>query len=114
MEPNSPSIFRTDGDEFSSNAITCARFEVLSNSHLSVGESVRVSASFRRAVMAVCSSSGILPSEISGHDGPFPAKGHRHAYFLPEDDDGEGGCGAVIRWRSGSRIREFGHRESFR
>jgi hypothetical protein len=32
----------------------------------------------------------------------------------PEDDDGEGSRGAVIRWGSGSSLREFWHRESFR
>ena len=37
-----------------------------------------------------------VPPEIAGHDGRRRAEGHRHAFFLPEDADGDGRIDHVV------------------
>ncbi len=69
---------------------TCARLELFGHARWRVEDSLRVGECLRKAFMAVCGEFGRLPSEISGHEGKKPAQGHRHAYFLPDDEDWDG------------------------
>lgn len=81
--------------------IACARVAFDGPARWRVEDALRVGESFRRAFMARCGQFEPLPSEVSGHEGNRPARGHRHAYFLPEDADGDGWIDHLILYLPG-------------
>lgn len=70
---------------------TIARLVLAGRPRPRIEEAVKIGEIFRRALIARIRAS--VPATISGrdeHNKPLRDPAHRHAFFLPEDDDGDG------------------------
>lgn len=76
-----------------------ARFALAGNPLPSALNSLVVGSTFRRALMNRYPDDQDLPPALTGHDpAGGPLKGHRHAYFLPEDRDRDGRIDHILAY----------------
>lgn len=81
----------------SSSRPTTARFVLIGKPLPRIEDAVRIGEIVRKAVIKQADrlTSGAVPSVLSGHDLP-PDNRHSHAFYLPEDADGDGHIDHVI------------------
>lgn len=81
----------------SSKRSTTARLILIGNPLPRVEDAVRIGEVVRKAVImqAARATGGAVPNVLSGHDLP-PNNCHGHAFYLPEDADGDGHIDHVI------------------
>jgi CRISPR-associated protein Csb2 len=75
-----------------------ARFLLAGRPRPRVEDTLRVGEVLRLALMSRCPG-GVVPPELSGRDADGPLRGdprHAHAFYLPEDADGDGGIDHLV------------------
>lgn len=78
------------------NNPTTARFAIIGRPLPRVEDSVRAAEWFRAALMSKAGERGAVPSVLSGRTAGGLGDGHRHAFVLPEDADGDGWIDHVL------------------
>lgn len=75
-----------------SHPVVAVRYELTGSERPDVRQTLRVGEAARSYAMGRYGRmfGGHVSSTLSGHEGVRPARGHRHAFFLPTDEDDDG------------------------